>query len=168
MKRLYLAVALLALAQLALAGEPPRPYIHDDDLSADRIASAVARVRASLDQHGAQSLSQAQQVELERTLYQLEALYADDARPRGSTARSLQRQANTILMPTLATNDSANEVVCRREFRVGSKIPSVRCRTRAELELEQAAASDAVNRWQTGCSLASKEAGLEPSCLGPD
>lgn len=156
-----LLAILLGISQFALATEAPRPYIHDEDLSADRVVDAVARVRASFTPQGAQRLSGTQQSELNQILDRLVSLYQEDAKPGHSTARSLQRQANSILMPHVATNDSGNDVVCQRVVRVGTKIPSVECTTRAEREREQVAAGEAIHRFQTACSAES----AQPVCV---
>jgi hypothetical protein len=162
MKNVFLFLVLTALADVVLAAGAQRMFIHDDDLSAERVVEAVARVRAGLDSPGAPVLGEVEKSKLEHVLDQLVSLYRDDSPRRRSRAASLQQQANTILMPLIASNDSGNDMVCQRVFRVGTKIPSVECRTRAERAREQSEAAETISRMQTACGAGS----TEPLCLG--
>lgn len=158
MKYVGLFALLFGVSQIGFAVEAQRPYIHDDDLSAERIVHAAARIRAALASPGAPELGTIEKSKLDQVLNQLVALYGGDARPRHSRAASLQQQANMILIPRIANNDSGNDVVCQRVIRVGTRIPDVECRTRAVRAREQAAAAETISRLQTACDGNSREA----------
>jgi hypothetical protein len=162
MKNVCLILVLATLADAVLAAGMQPMYIHDDDLRAERVVEAVARVRAGLDSPGAPVLGEVEKSKLDHVLDQLVSLYRDDSPRRRSRAASLQREANSILMPLIASNDSGNDMVCQRVVRVGTKIPSVECRTRAERAREQSEAAETISRMQTACGAGS----TEPLCLG--
>ena len=60
--------------------------------------------------------------------------------------------------PTATTNanaappaaNAADEVVCTREYPIGSNIPINKCRTRAQIEAERASSQETVRGGQTG------------------
>jgi hypothetical protein len=48
-----------------------------------------------------------------------------------------------------ATAAADNDTICTREYPTGSNIPLTKCRTRAQVEAEKAAAEDSMRRVQT-------------------
>jgi hypothetical protein len=46
----------------------------------------------------------------------------------------------------------AGEMVCKREYPTGSNLPVTKCRTRAQIEAERAAANEALQRTTIGGS----------------
>jgi hypothetical protein len=49
-----------------------------------------------------------------------------------------------------APNQAASNVVCTREYPIGSNIPVTKCRTREQIEADKAAATENLRRTQTG------------------
>lgn len=49
-----------------------------------------------------------------------------------------------------AAPGAQDEMVCTREYPTGSNIPLTKCRTRAQIEAEKAAATEGLRRLQTG------------------
>jgi hypothetical protein len=55
--------------------------------------------------------------------------------------------------PVAATNVASDgEMVCKREYPTGSNLPVTKCRTRAQIEAERAAANEALQRTTIGGS----------------
>jgi curli biogenesis system outer membrane secretion channel CsgG len=49
-----------------------------------------------------------------------------------------------------APNQAASDMVCAREYPIGSNIPVTKCRTREQIEADKAAATENLRRPQTG------------------
>jgi hypothetical protein len=49
-----------------------------------------------------------------------------------------------------AASSDAGDVVCTREYPIGTNIPVTKCRTRAQAEAEKASAIEGLKRVQTG------------------
>lgn len=56
----------------------------------------------------------------------------------------------TAAAPAAATADAKDEMVCSREYPTGSNLPITKCRSRAQIEAEKAAATESLRRNQTG------------------
>jgi len=69
-------------------------------------------------------------------------LVACAADPVGQTTEASAKQANA---PVAANGD---ELVCTREYPTGTNIPVKKCRTRAQIDEEKAAAVDTLRRAQ--------------------
>jgi hypothetical protein len=52
--------------------------------------------------------------------------------------------------PAAQTNSAASDLVCTREYPIGSNIPVTKCRTHEQVEAEKAAATEGLRRTQAG------------------
>jgi hypothetical protein len=62
------------------------------------------------------------------------------------TPPSAAPSANAMPIP----NASTDEMVCTREYPIGSNIPVTKCRSRAQIEADRAAAQENLHRNQSG------------------
>jgi len=53
-------------------------------------------------------------------------------------------------MATPSPNASPDEMVCTREYPIGSNIPITKCKSRAQIEADRAASQENLRRNQTG------------------
>lgn len=58
--------------------------------------------------------------------------------------------ATNATAPAASAAAGGDEMVCTREYPIGSNIPVNKCRTRAQIEADRAAAQENLKRGQTG------------------
>ena len=59
-------------------------------------------------------------------------------------------ESATPTQTAAATSKPADEMICSREYPIGSNIPITKCRTRAEIDARRATANEELRRAQTG------------------
>jgi len=57
---------------------------------------------------------------------------------------------STAPQTAAASSDSEKEMLCSREYPIGSNIPITKCRTRAQVDAGRATATEELRRAQTG------------------
>lgn len=58
--------------------------------------------------------------------------------------------ASNASAPATSSAAGADDLVCTREYPIGSNIPVNKCRTRAQIEADRAASQENLKRTQTG------------------
>lgn len=133
----WLAVLLAVLAVPAAASTF---IITEDELDPEIFPAVAEAIRANLAQLPPRNLSNSRRKAVLRSLERLERYFDED--PQGHRWRIDQERVrvNSMLAPAVAENSSGAEVVCQRVKRIGTNIPSTRCRDRLEIENEREAA----------------------------
>ena len=146
--RLTMGLSLL----VASMGLPASTFVvTDDELHPDVYFQVADSIRANLQGDNApRGLTTARRKQVLRTLDQLARYIEDDPVANASKIRNAQRRINSALLPQVAVNDGKTDVVCRRIKRVGTHQPSTECRSRQQMEQDEFAAEDMIQRMQPG------------------
>lgn len=146
----------LALALLILM---PASIIHANgfrieqgDLVQGRFQSLAETIRSSLEPGGENAaLPGSQQAQILDGLSRIEQVLAETSGQRRSrsndrTLRAEMERINTALASSgsTASEQAGSERICRRERVLGSNIPEMVCRTRAQIEAEREQGRDAI------------------------